>query len=171
MQPVIKEAQAGQGFSPEALAAMRTGATDTLSGQFQNAQAALNQQLKTSGDANIPSGVTVGADESLLTQEAIAKSGAQNQITLANQQQATSNLFNAANVLNGVAAQNNPNALAGEANSGSGNVAGLGNAQGGLQNAITNANNSSFFGKLGQSFAGALGNTLGGGNLSMSMGF
>src|SRR6185312_2155481 len=88
MQPVITNAQAGKGFSDEALTAMRTGATDQLSSQFQNAQAALNQQLKTSGDANIPSGVTVGADTALLNEEAKTNAGAQNNITLANAQQA-----------------------------------------------------------------------------------
>src|SRR6185437_10021468 len=114
-QPVISNAQAGNGFSPQALAAMRTGATDTLSTQFQNAQQALNQQLKTAGDANVPSGVTVGADMALLQEEARQNAAAQNNITLANQQQANSNLFNAANVLNGVAAQDNPLGYAGAA--------------------------------------------------------
>lgn len=161
MQPVITQAQAGHGFSDEALTAMRTGATDNLSGQFQNAQQALNQTLKTSGDANIPSGVTAGADMSLLNSEAQAKAGAQNQITLADQQQAESNLFNAANVLNGVAAQNSPNALMEGANQGSSNVAGLSGAQGSLQNAITNANSNSFFGKMINSFGSAFGSGLG----------
>lgn len=161
MQPVISRAQAGHGFSDEALTAMRTGATDQLSGQFQNAQAALNQTLKTSGDANVPSGVTAGADMALVNSEAQAKAGAQNQITLADQQQANSNLFSAANVLNGVAAQNNPNALMEGVNQGGNTVANLGSSQSGLQNSITNANNSSFFGSLTKSFGSAFGSGLG----------
>src|SRR6185437_16651919 len=72
MQPVITDAQAGKGFSDEALAAMRTSATDNLSGEFQNAQQALNQQLKTTGSSNVPSGVTAGADLALLEAEAQA---------------------------------------------------------------------------------------------------
>lgn len=163
MQPVITNAQAGKGFSDEALNAMRTSATDTLSGQFQNAQAALNQQLRSSGSANIPSGVNVGADMALLQEQAKENAAAQNTITLANQQQATSNLFNAANVLNGVAAQNSPNALMSGSLEGGSTVAGLGGAQSQLQNAITNANSNSFFGKLGGAFATTLGKTLGGG--------
>lgn len=159
LQPEIKNAQAGQGFSNEALTAMRTGATDTLSGQFQNAQAALNQTLRTSGDANVPSGVTVGANAALFNSEAIAKAGAQNQITLANQQQAQNNLWNSVNALNGVAAQENPLGYANSATGGSGTIANLSSSQGALQNAITNA--KGFFGKLGDSFAGALGSGLG----------
>lgn len=162
MQPVLSNAEAGNGFSPEALAAMRTSATDTLSGQFSNAQAALNQELRTSGDVNVPSGVTAGADTALLNSEALAKAGAQRDITLANQEQATSNLFNAANVLNGVAAQNSPNALMNGAVEGGNSVASLGGAQSELQNAITNANNSSFFGKLMSGFSSGLGEFLGG---------
>lgn len=169
MQPVITQAQAGHGFSDQALAALRTTATDTLSGQFDNAKAALAQTLKTSGDANVPSGVTAGMDLALINSEAQARASAQNQITLADQQQAQSNLFNAANVLNGVAAQNNPSVLMEGFNQGAGAVAGLGQSQSALQNAITNA--SGFFGKLASSFASALGNTLGGGNLSFTHGF
>lgn len=158
MQPVITQAQAGKGFSDEEEAAMRTSATDNLSQQFTNAKQALNQELKTSGSSNIPSGITVGADLSLLTEEAKQQAAAQNTITLASAQQARSNLFNAANVLNGVAAQNNPNPIAGEATAGSSAVAGLSGAQGELQNAITNSSNLSFFGKL----ATGLGNFIGG---------
>ena len=169
MQPVISQAQTGQGFSDQALAAMRTSATDTISGQFANAQQALNQTLRTSGDANVPSGVTVGADTALLNSAAQQQAGAQNNITLASAQQAQSNLFNAANVLNGVAAQNSPNALMSGSLEGGSTVASLGSSQAALQNAITQANSNSFFGKLSSSFAGALGNTLGGGNFSQSM--
>src|SRR6185437_5876903 len=156
-QPVISNAQAGHGFSPDALAAMRTSATDNLSGQFQNAQAALNQQLKTSGSSNVPSGVTAGADLSLLEAQAQANAGAQRDITLADQQQAKSDLFNASNVLNGVAAQDNPLGYASAATGGSGAIAGLSGSQSELQNAITSANSNSFFGKLSGSFASGLG--------------
>lgn len=171
MQPVIKDAEAGKGFSDSELAAMRTGATDTLSGQFQNAQQALNQTLKTSGDANVPSGVTAGADLALINSEAQAKANAQNNITVANAQQARSNLFNAANVLNGVAAESSPNALESGAIEGGSTVAGLSGAQSGLQNAITNANSNSFFGRLMNGFGSSLGNFLGGGNVSFTHAF
>src|SRR5579859_4975601 len=93
MTPVITQALAGKGFSDEQLTAMRTSATDQLSGNFQNAQAALNQVLRSSGNANVPSGVTVGADTALVNSEAQAQAGTQNQITIANAEQARSNLF------------------------------------------------------------------------------
>lgn len=163
LKPVISQAEAGNGFSTPELAAMRTSSTDAVSQQFQNAQAALNQELKTSGSANVPSGVTVGADAALLAEEARAQSGSQNQITLANAQQSRSNLFNAVNALNGVAAQTNPLGYGSEASGAGGTVAGLSGAQSSLQNSITNANSNSFFGELGGSFATALGGGLGAG--------
>lgn len=162
MQPVLTDAQAGKGFSDEETAAMRTGATDTISQQFTNAQQALNQQLKTAGDVNVPSGVTAGADLALLQEQAKQNAAAQNTITLANAQQARSNLFNAANVLNGVAAQNSPNALMSGSLSGGATVAGLSGAQSSLQNVINQANANSFFGKLSSSLGSGLGAALGG---------
>jgi hypothetical protein len=160
LKPEIARAQAGEGFSPQALAAMRTSATDTTASEFQSAQAALNQELKTSGSSNVPSGVTVGADEALLTAEARTQAGNQNTITLANQQQAQNNFWNAINALNGVSAQINPLGYGGEASGAGGTIAGLSNSQSSLQNAITSANNSSFFGQLGGSFASGLGGGL-----------
>jgi hypothetical protein len=162
LEPEITQAQSGQGFSPQALAALRTSATDTTSAQFQNAQAALNQELKTSGSANVPSGVTVGADQALLTAQAQTQSGQQNQITLANQQQAQNNFWNAINALNGVAAQQNPLGYAGSASGAGGTIAGLSGAQSSLQNSITNANNSSFFGSLSRGLGSGLGSGLAG---------
>jgi hypothetical protein len=162
IKPEIAQAQAGEGYSPEALAAMRTTATDTTSSQFQNAQAALNQELKTSGSANVPSGVTVGADAALLAQEAQTQAGGQNQITIANATQAQNNFWNSINALNGVSAQINPLGYGSEASGAGGTIAGLSNSQSSLQNAITNANNSSFFGRLGGAFGSALGGGLAG---------
>lgn len=162
LKPVIANAQAGNGFSPEELAAMRTQATDTVSNQFTNAQAALNQKLATSGSPNVTSGVTVGADTALLNAEAQTKAGTQNNITLANAEQARANLFNAVASLSGVAAQQSPNALESGAIEGGSTVAGLGGSQANLQNAITQADSNSFFGKLGGAFATGLGSGLAG---------
>lgn len=158
VKPIVAQSLAGHGFSPEAEAAMRTSATDSLSQQFTNAQAALNQTLKTSGDANVPSGVTVGANAALLNQEAIAKAGAQRDITVENEQFANSNLWNSLNVLNGVSAQTDPLGYSSAATGGSGAVAGLGKSQSDLQNSITNANSNSFFGKLTSGIATGIGN-------------
>lgn len=161
LKPVAENAAAGNGFTKPELAAMRTSATDELTAQEQNAQKALNQTLKTSGDANIPSGVTVGANLALQNQEFQANAGTQNQITVANAQQANSNLFNAVSALSGVAQQESPNALESGALEGGSTVANLGGTQGNLQNSIVNANSNSFFGKLGGAFATSLGGGLG----------
>lgn len=162
LKPVAANAEAGNGYTAPELAAMRSSATDQLTSQEQNAQQALNQTLKTSGDANIPSGVTVGANEALENSEFQANAGAQNNITVANAQQANSNLFNAVSALSGVAQQESPNALESGSLEGGSTVAGLSSAQGGLQNSITNANSNSFFGKLGSGFASGLGGGLSG---------
>lgn len=160
LKPVATNAAAGNGFTKPELAAMRTSATDELTTQEQSAQKALNQTLKTSGDANIPSGVTVGANLALQNSEFQANAGTQNQITIANAQQANSNLFNAVNALNGVAAQESPNALESGSLEGGLTVASLGGTQSNLQNSIVNANSNSFFGKLGGSFATGFGGGL-----------
>ena len=170
MQPVIANAQAGNGFSTPELASMRTQATDTISGAYQNAQKALNINERASGDVNIPSGVTQGQQEALLTSEAQTKSNTQNQITVANAQLANQNLFNAANVLNGVAAQNSPAYLMGGSQQGGSIVAGLSGAQAGLQNAVTNADNSGFFGQLMTGLGSGMGSMLTGGNSNGSSG-
>lgn len=157
-QGIIQQSMEGKGFTPATEAAMRTSATEGLTNEFQNAQAALNQELKTSGSADVPSGVTGGLETALLNSEAQAKAGAQRDITVQNASLANSNLWNAFNVLNGVSAQTNPLGYSSAATGGSGAVAGLGSAQSNLQNAITNANNSSFFGKVTSGLANAIGN-------------
>lgn len=163
LKPIVANAEKGNGLSPAALTAMRTGATDTLSSQFQSAQQALNAQEagQMGGTDVLPSGTRAQLESGLLTNEAEAKAGTQNQITEYNQNLATSNLWNAFNVIQGNTAQMNPLGYASSATGGSGTIAGLGGAQSSLQNSITQANNSSFFGTLGRSFAGSLGSGFG----------
>jgi hypothetical protein len=161
LKPIVAQSLAGHGFDAATEAAMRTSATEGLTNEFQHAQMALNQQLKTAGDANVPSGVTAGLDTALLNQEAQAKAGAQREITVRNAALANSNLWNAINALGGNAAQANPLGYASSATGGSGAIAGLGESQSALQNAITSANSNSFFGKLGGAFASSLGSGLG----------
>jgi hypothetical protein len=162
LQPELTQSAAGNGFSKPALAAMRTGATDTISSSYQNAQRALNQTERSSSDVNIPSGVNAANDAALVNSEAQTKAGAQNQITIDNESQAQSNLWNAVNALNGVAAQNSPAALENGAIEGGNTVASLGSSQANLQNAITNANSSSFLGTFGKALGGGLGGGIAG---------
>ena len=125
MQPMIDNPT---GYSPEALAAMRTSATDQLSNGYQNAQKALQTREFADGGRDLPSGVNAQLDSSLLTAEAADKSNAQNNITLANENLKQQNYWNALNVLNGVAVQENPLGYANSATAGSGAVANLSNA-------------------------------------------
>lgn len=115
------------GYSAPALAAMRTNATDSISGSYQNAQKALqNNQAVESGD--LPSGVNDQLDASLLNSEAADKATSQNDITLQNENLKESNYWNAINGLNGVAVENNPDSLASTATSGAAGIADLSQA-------------------------------------------
>jgi hypothetical protein len=148
MQPLINKG--GEGYSPEALAAMRTSATDTLSNQFQGAQRAVNATEQ----RGLPSGVNAQVSGSMQAQEAEAQAQAQLGITQQNEQLKQQNYWNSINVLNGQAATLNPLGYAGSATSGSGAVAGL-------SNAFTNSNQSQLLGALG-GIAGGAGSAFGG---------
>lgn len=170
LKPIIEQSEAGQGMSTAALNAMRTSATDALSSEYRNAQQALNQQeAQQMGGTNIlPSGTRAQLDAALLNSEAEAKAGTQNQITEYNQNLATSNLWNAFNVYQGNTAMMNPLGYANAATSGGSTIAEGSNAQSSLQNAITNANNSSFFGQFMHGVAGGLGDAFNSGMMSFA---
>ncbi len=156
MQPIINAG--GTGYTADQLAALRTGATDTNAQQFQNAQAALNNQVsQASGGSKLTgvSGAVAESDAALLNAEAQTQSASQNQITEANANLQQQNYWNAINVLNGVAAQENPQSYASESNASGGTVAGL-------SGAVTAANQSQLLGALG-GIAGGIGGALGGG--------
>ncbi len=166
VMPMMTNAAAGQGYTTDQLAAMRTSATDTNAQQFQNAQAALNNQVsQASGGSKLTgvSGAVAESDAALLNAEAQTQSASQNQITEANAQQALTNFWNGANVLSGASAQMNPLGYASVATGGSGAIASLSGSQASLQNSITNANNSSFLGSIEKGFGASLGGTIGGG--------
>lgn len=143
------------GYSPAALAAMRTGATDSTSAAYQNAQKTLqNTEATRSGD--LPSGVNDQLNASLLNSEATDKSTAQNAITLQNANLQQSNYWNAINGLNGVAAENNPDSLASTATAGANGVANL-------SQAVTASSGPTFGALLGGAI-GATGSALSGGS-------
>ena len=172
-KPIVAQSLKGQGMSTAALNAMRTSATDTISSQFQSAQQALNAiEAGQMGGTNVlPSGTRAQLTAGLLANETQTKAGTQNQITQYNQSLANSNLWNALGVIGGTGATMNPLGYASSATGGSEAVAGLGNSQSNLQNAITQANASGFWGSFTRGFGSALGGTLGGGNLSFSHAF
>lgn len=145
------------GYSPAALAAMRTGATENASNEFSHAQQALNAQEMAHGGEDLPSGVNAQLNAGLYAQEAAQKANAENQITLANEDQRQNNYWRGVQGLDTVAEQRNPNALLGESLNASAGV-------GGLVNAATNVNNSGFGHMLEGSIAQGLGSELTGGN-------
>jgi len=158
-----------QGYDQATLNAMRTSADDQLSGQYQNAQKALNAQMFASGGRDLPSGVDSQLNASLLNSEATDKANAQNSITVQNANLAQQNYWNAVSVDNGVAAQYNPQSYAGEATNMGNAASGAGNATANLSNAYSNSQNAGFFNHFANSFGSALGAGLGGG-LSGGMG-
>lgn len=140
------------GYSTEAETALRTGATDTLSQQYQNAQKTLNnEQTKLNGGSDLPSGSTEQLNAALLQGEAQDKSNAQNTITLNDENLKNTNMWNAYNVLSGnVASQFNPLGYAGAATAGSGAVANL-------SQAVTSSQQSGLMGMLGSLGGAAIG--------------
>lgn len=140
MEPMI---QNPQGFSPQALTAMRTGASDTNAMQFKNASQALNTQLTARGGAtDLPSGVDAQLRAGMAEAGAQNEAEAQNQITLQNEQLKQQNYWNAVNALSGNAAQFNPTGYANSATSGS-------QAVGDLGTAYKNSQSSQLLGALG----------------------
>lgn len=150
LQPLINGTGLNvEGYSPEALAAMRTSATDTTAASFQNAQKALQAKEQASGltDA-LPSGVTLAQAAGLQSQGAEAQSQAQNQITIENYQQGVKNYLAGIQSLGGEASL-----LGGEATG----TAGAANSAG--QAAFTEANTMA---SQGFSLSKLLGGVLGG---------
>jgi len=149
MQPMIENPT---GYSDQALPAMRTSATDTNSSAFQNAQQALQERTQQmSGGSKLAglSGADVEAQAALLNSAAQNESAAQNNITLQNENLKQQNRWNAINVLNGVAAQQNPLGYSSQANAGSGTTAELENAVSGSSSAVTASQQSQLLGALG----------------------
>ncbi len=117
-----------QGYSPEALAALRSQAKESAADSYANAEKAFQTQSFARGGRDLPSGVDEQVQGAISGGAAAQEAGAQQNITLANENQKQSNFWNAINGLNGVSAQLNPLGYAGAATSGSGAVAGLSNA-------------------------------------------
>lgn len=147
----------GTGYTPEQLASMRTGATDTNSAQFQAAQAALQNSIsQRSGGSKLTgvSGASTEADAALLNSAAQTEAGSQEKITADNANLQQSNYWNAINTLNGVAAQNNPLGYASSATAGTGAVASA-------SQAYTASNQSQLLAALG-GVASGVGSAVGG---------
>lgn len=112
-----------QGFTPEALAAMRTQAKDTTAAEFANAQRGANVVAGRLGGAALPSGVGAALSGDIAAEAAKAESTAQNNITLANANLRNTNYWNAISALSGNAQLLAPQSYASGATSGTNAVA------------------------------------------------
>jgi hypothetical protein len=121
-----------QGYGDSALAAMRTGATDTVATQYQNAQKALQNKQFVNGGESLPSGVNAMQTGALAQGQASDTATAQNNITQADANLKQQNYWNAISGLNGVNQGNNAAVTAGNAN-------GAGSTTAGLSNAVTSS--------------------------------
>jgi len=154
LQPMINNPT---GFSPEALTAMRTGATENTATSYGQAEQALHAQEAARGGNGLPSGVDAQLEAENANQGAALNAQSQNQITLQNEQLKQQNYWNAVNALSGNAAQYNPTGYAGQATSGS-------EAVGNLGTAYKNSQSSQLLGALG-GIAGGAGTALAGAKL------
>jgi hypothetical protein len=160
MQPMIDNPT---GYGDKALTAMRTSSDDQISNQYQNAQKTLQSNSFAMGGRDLPSGVDSQLAASLLNGEAQDKAGAQNQITMADENLKQSNYWNAVNTLNGVGTEYNPQSYAGASTGASGASSGAAGAVASTSQANTAASNSGFLSKLAGGFGSALGSGLAGG--------
>jgi len=117
-----------QGASPQALAAERTMATEGVAKDFAHATVAAQDQIAAHGGNGLPSGVDAQIRGQIAGQAATANSGAQNDITIANENLRQSNYWNAVKGETGVASLEDPLGYAGGSNNAAGAVAGLSNA-------------------------------------------
>jgi hypothetical protein len=150
---------AGVGFDPAALAAMQSQILNTNAGTFNSAGNQVRSALlsRGSGGGNLPvGGDYVRGISGLMGAQASDLSSNLNSLRIQNAQQALTNRFNAGSLLSGNAATL----------TGTQQVAGAG-ASNALSDYIK-ASNSGFLSSLATGFGGALGNTLGGGNLRIT---
>lgn len=137
------------GYGTDAMAAMRTSANENISGSYDNAQKAIQNMQFVNGGRDLPSGVNQMQLGGLKMAEAGDQAGAQNTITLNNENLKQSNYWNAMNVLSGnVASQFNPLGYAGAST-------GAANTVTGLSQAYNASKQSQLMGVLGGAAGGA----------------
>jgi hypothetical protein len=136
-KPILSAGPSQRGFSDAEHTALESSATETTAHNYADAQRTLNERLATlgGGDDFIPSGEEAQLREGLLATEAADRSSLQNQIEQADFSQGHQNWQQAADVLGGVAAQDNPAAFANATTS-------AGSAAGTTANQIAEASNS-----------------------------
>lgn len=136
-----------QGYSADALAAMRTSATDQISQSYGNAEKALQAKNFALGGRDLPSGVFEQQMGGLEAGQASDTASAQNQITQQNANLQQQNYWNAIGALSGQQQQLNPLGYAGSATGAASSVAGL-------SQAYTQSQQSQLLGALGGAVGG-----------------
>jgi hypothetical protein len=139
-----------QGFDPATLASMRTAATEGTAQSFAQSQKALQESEAARGGSVLPSGVQAQLSAENANQAAAANTTAQQNINIQNGQLQNQNYWNSIQALSGVAAQDNPNGLAGA-------ETGAANSVGDLGAAYKNSQNSQLLGALGGIVSGTIG--------------
>lgn len=144
----------GEGYSPQALAAARTNATQTVASQYQSAEQAAAERIAAQGGAGLPSGVQAQIQGQIALAAAGANTAAQNEITLANEDARKQSYWAAVNALGGTAAQFDPLGYSASAQNSFGNVASL-------SSAVTQSRQSGWTSVLGGALGGVAGAALG----------
>lgn len=106
------------GYTAAREAALRTGATEDITGQFQSAARNIQERAFALGGRELPSGALLAQLSGLELGRAQTEAGAQRSITMQNEALKQENMWKAANVLGGTASGYNPLGYAGAALSG-----------------------------------------------------
>lgn len=101
-----------QGYSPAALTALRTTATDTVAQQTSNATRAAAEYSATHGGSDLGSGVNAQIQGQVQAEGMKTLSAEQNQISIANAERQQQNYWNAISGLTNVGAAYNPQGYA-----------------------------------------------------------
>jgi len=144
------------GYSPEALAAMRTQATEGTARSFGQAEQALHASEAARGGSQLPSGVDAQLEAANANAGAATNEASQQQITLGNEQLKQENYNRAIAALSGVAQTENPNGLAAA-------ETGAAESVGTLGTAYKNTQSSQLLSALGGVVGGGLSSAVGNG--------
>jgi hypothetical protein len=117
-----------QGYTPQALAAANTQATEGTARDFNAAQKATQEFEAQRGGSALPSGVEAQITGQNANAAAQEQASAQNQIQLANADQQQKNYWNAVGMLSGTAQMFNPQSYAGASTGAGEDVANNSNA-------------------------------------------
>lgn len=115
LTPIAEAGPGQEGFTPTEKAALNTRAIDTTAGNYRNAAQAVGNSLAGRGDSTLESGVDQQIKGTIASEAAGKLSSEELGITEADYATGRENWKSAVSGLGGVAAAENPGAIAGEA--------------------------------------------------------